>query len=86
MFHSFSSTLSEKNQDFILLRPVPVWPGLARGGSVHAGWSGSGRDQDLWELDESRRGEEVSEPGRGTGMDPFSRVGNCVETEPEYRI
>lgn len=37
-------------------------------------------------MDESRRGDEASPLGTGTGMDPFSRVGNCIEIEPEERI
>lgn len=75
---------SSRPLGFVLLRSVPVWPGLAQTGPVHAGWSGW--DQDLWELDESRRGDEASTLGKGTGMDPFSSVGNCIETQPEYRI
>lgn len=64
---------------FVLFRPGP-----AQTGPVNAGWSA--RDQDWWEMDESRRGDEASPLGTGTGMAPFSREGNCIQTEPEERI
>lgn len=36
--------------------------------------------QDFWELEASSRGEGASTLGKGTGIGPFSSVGNCSET------
>lgn len=61
---------SESKAD--VLRADPAWLGLAHLTLGDLGWH-----QHLWELEESSRGERASMLGNGTGMFPFSRVGNC---------